>query len=85
MYKIGAKLIMVTPAPYSYSMPIGSICKLIRSYMDDHMFCEIVSLPASYQPSESRPKQVGDIILTRVDHWKLNTPKIQKARKCQHS
>ena len=42
-------------------------------------------IPASYQPSESRPKQVGDVILTRVDHWKLHTPKILKARKCQHS
>lgn len=84
MYERGTKFIRVIPAPYPTSVPIGSICKL-KSYMDDHMFCEIVSLPASYQPSESRPKQVGDVILTRVDHWKLHTPKILKARKCQHS
>ena len=84
MYERGTKFIRVIPAPYPTSVPIGSTCKL-RSYMDDHMFCEIVSLPASYQPSESRPKQVGDVILTRVDHWKLHTPKILKARKCQHS
>lgn len=84
MYERGTKLIRVIPAPYPASVPIGSICKL-RLYMDDHMFCEVVSLPASYQPSESRPKQVGDVILTRVDHWKLHTPKILKARKCQHS
>ena len=84
MYESGTKLIKVIPAPYPNSVPIGTVCKLI-SYMDDHMFCVIVSLPASYQPSESRPKQVGDVILTRVDHWKLHTPKILKARKCQHS
>lgn len=85
MYEKGTKLIRIIPIPQPNSVPVGAVCK-IRSYMDSNrVFCEIVSLPASYRPSGPIPKQVGDVILTRIDHWKLHTPKILKARKCQHS